>query len=208
MRRETRKRLNDKINNVGVRKTEKVLSDLAEHELINKEGRWDDLRFPLVGRRLDSAAGNLDYNYAEVGVDFAANSDDADNESLIFVAQMPHAWEEGTEIYPHLHWKQSQDNNVAWQLKYRMYTNGEAVPTTWVTVPMSTLKYTYTTGTLAQISTIPAIDMTGFSISTIIEFKLARIGASDSYTGNALATEFDVHYKTDSFGSEEEFLKY
>jgi hypothetical protein len=31
---------------------------------------WEDLRFSLIGRRLDTAAGRIDYNYDEVAVNY------------------------------------------------------------------------------------------------------------------------------------------
>ncbi len=60
------------------------------------------------------------------------------------------------------------------------------------------------------ISSFDAIDMTDCRISCLIIWKLSRIGgdASDTYGADARLLELDFHYKTDSFGSVQEFTKH
>jgi hypothetical protein len=60
-----------------------------------------------------------------------------------------------------------------------------------------------------QLTPFSAIDMTGFTLSAMIVFKLARVGgdALDTMPGDASLLEFDIHYQINSFGSQQEFVK-
>jgi len=168
---------------------------------------WDDLRFPASGL---NPPGPL-----------TAPSTDTDTGLLIFedaktqvvagVAQMPHAWAEGTEIRPHVHWLQPAAGNVLWRLEYRLIPayNGE-FPAAWTTINTATAVGTYPgTGTFVNITNFGAIDMTGFKISAMVVFKLSRVGgdALDTLADDVPLLEFDIHYQINSFGSREQFIK-
>lgn len=62
---------------------------------------------------------------------------------------------------------------------------------------------------LAQITSFAEIDGTGKKASSMLVMKLSRIGGdgSDTYTGDALMVEFDVHYESDGHGTQSEFIK-
>ena len=168
---------------------------------------WDDLRFPASGLNppgpisapgTDSDTGLLLF-------------EDAKTQVMAGVAQMPHHWQESSEIRPHVHWLQPAAGNVLWRLEYRLIPayNGE-FPASWTTIDNTTAVGTYPgTGTFINITNFGAIDMTGFKISSMVVFKLSRIGgdALDTMTASASLLEFDIHYQIDSFGSRQQFIK-
>lgn len=175
-------------------------------------GAWDDLRFPATGNRLDSSSTRYTFDFVNVGISFASNARYT-NEQLTYIIQMPHAWKEGTEIRPHLHWVQNQAASPNWLLAYRVYNNG-AVPGTW-TYTTSTPRLTYTGAGMIQISSFPDIILTGIDISGFIEVKLWRdtadtqgtLGIADPVGTSVLLKEFDVHYLADGLGSTQEYIK-
>jgi hypothetical protein len=177
-------------------------------------GLWEDLRFPLVGENAYTAGGRIDYDFDEVCLSFQDNARYPDDPSCAS-AQFSHAWVEGTDVEAHLHWLQTSNADPNWLLQYRYLPDGYA-PTGWqLAIPDVPRVFTYVSGTLCQITAWPTIDMTGYLISDTVQFRLFRdtadastlFGASDLYTGNALAVEFDVHHLRNSFGSENQWTK-
>lgn len=164
---------------------------------------WEDLRFPATRLR-QGATLKPDFNETEVTIDF----DDSSDETTYIIAQLPHAWKQGSEIRPHIHWIQNQNLNIPWSLQYRIQTNGAATTVPWTTITLDQQAYTYTSGDLNQINySSTNIDMTGCTLSCIIQFKLARDVSEDVYTGDAQVYEFDLHYQIDTLGSQDEFSK-
>jgi len=53
------------------------------------------------------------------------------------------------------------------------------------------------------------VDGADKTLSSIFTAKLTRVAgdASDTYTGDALLKEFDIHYQIDAMGSRQEFIK-
>lgn len=176
--------------------------------------QWDDERFPFTGQRIDVSGGRLDYNYSELGVDFQSNAL-YPNDVVGMICQMHHAWKQGDNICPHLHWAQNQNAVPNWLLEYRLYDNGEAIPAAWTQLTGTEL-FTYTAGTILQITDFGEIDASSLTgVSAFIDFKLYRdsnnasgqFAGADPYAGDALSKEYDIHYRRDSSGSKEEFAK-
>ena len=122
--------------------------------------KYDDLRFPAIGRNVDVSAGRIDYDFTELGIGFANNSRYTE-EVIGHIIQMPHAWAEGTAVNPHIHWIQNQEAVPNWMISYRIYNNGETPPVSWTQAIAAAPSLTYTSGSIAQISGFPSISMTG-----------------------------------------------
>jgi len=176
--------------------------------------RWDDLRFPATGARIDVSSGRLDYDYAECGINFQSNAR-YDNEPLCMVAQMPHSKKLGTEVRPHIHWDQNQAATPNWLLEWRWVNNGEQRGT-WQQEIYTNNLYTYLSGNLQQLTEFPALQPPlNESVSSLLEFRVFRdsnnssglFAGADPYSGSALFKEFDLHYQIDSFGSPQEYTK-
>lgn len=169
---------------------------------------WNDLRTSLIGRRLNSTAGTVSYDYTENAVVFAANGGITDsNDTAVWNFQLPHnvAF---TTFRIHMHFEQEDATNRTFTLRYRIQSNGEAKTTAWTTVTADTddSAFTYTSGTLNQILSIVSIDISsGVGLSDIIQCQMTR---TDSQSGTVKVTFVDAHYEIDQIGgSDSEFVK-
>lgn len=170
---------------------------------------YDDYDFP-VSNLTQQAGGKPDKDYNEDEWLF----DDGGTETVVGSKITKHSYQidlkEGqTELlwYPHIHWMQDGVNEPAWQLRYKLCPAGQAEGS-WVTISGSIPEFTYVSGSLHQISVLPTINVTGL-LNTAVEVKVqvSRLGASDSYAGDARFMGFDFHVPIDQLGSRTEFIK-
>lgn len=178
---------------------------------------WDDIRFPLVGQRLDVSAGRIDYNYDDCSVDFQDNAL-YDDDPVCFIAQMHHKKLLGSAIELHLHWMQNQDEIPNWLIGYRWINIGEALPLVGAEtlVAWTDNIATYSAGNIQQLTEFGSITKpVADTLSSILHIRLFRdtdndsllFAGADPYVGGAQAVEFDIHYQIDSLGSREEYVK-
>jgi hypothetical protein len=163
---------------------------------------WDDLLMPLV----QGKQGQTDkpaWDATNLGYLFPQN----DATQIIYLnCQIPHRWKVGSVIYPHVHFDQSVNATPVFKIDYKWSSIGAAVPAGWTTYTMDTLVKPYTSGTIHNIvNNATGIDGTGNGISSMLQMKLYR--QDNVYTGNCLATSFDIHIEIDSFGSDTEYSK-
>ena len=182
-----------------------ALKQTAEAEFLNDY--WDDLRFPAAGLSPPGPENAPTVNSTLGTLTFADDS----TRLVAGLAQLPHAWLEGSAIEPHVHWIQPAPGDVVWRLEYRvMPAVGGAFPDAWTTVTSSTGVSAYPgSGSWVQITRFPSIDMSGFGISAMVLFRLARLGAdsADTLASAVDLLEFDIHYQLDAPGSQQEFVK-
>ena len=165
---------------------------------------WNDLRFAAQNVFVNPITSKPDFDYDEVEFLF----DDAATETVVGVGQMDHDWKEGSRLYPHIHWIQEAAGVVKWQLEYKFWNSGDLVPD-WTTITTVEAAFAYASGALGQVSAFPSIDGADLSLSFNIKFKLSRLGGdgADTMVGDARFTEFDFHYRKDSWGSGELHIK-
>lgn len=169
---------------------------------------WDDIVGSLIGQRLSSTVGGVDYNWTENTVTFQSAGDITDEADRVGMnIQIPHAAIVDGSIDLHVHWEQTDAVAREFTIKHRIQNNGSAKNTTWVTTVVSTQaddKFTYVSGTLNQISDLVDIDLTGIGISSVVQFQIAR---TDSVAGDIEVTFIDVHAEMDTLGSRAEYVK-
>ena len=175
--------------------------------------RWDDLRFPSQGINAPGAAGDPDIEATTGLWLFADNL----TETLAGVAQMPHSWLEESTIVPHVHWQKTNGTSptgvVLWQFDYEIVNNGDVAAMNYPNQLQSTTVADGTpddgTANRVLISTFGNVSMRDKKISTLIFWKLSRIGGdvADTQTGDARLIEFDIHYMVDGRGSQLPFSK-
>jgi hypothetical protein len=177
--------------------------DAAGHmTMVGNATTFEDLIVPLTSTRV-GASTKPDFDETNVAYLFPQN--DA-TEKLFIIVQFPHAWKEGSTIHPHIHWQQASSSNVTWKIDYKWFNINAAVPGAFTTLTMDTLVNTYVSGSLHQISKSSAgISGTGLTMSSIMLIKLYR--QDNTYTGDAAAWQFDIHYERDSLGSNAEYVK-
>lgn len=167
---------------------------------------WDDLRFPVSGLSPPGPV-NAPTIDPETGLAIFEN---AKTNLTAGIAQMPHAWVQGTAVQPHVHWIQTTADDVLWQLEYKiMAAVGGTIPAAWTTVPSAHKVADFAGVPMPQITSFGEIDMTGYDISSMILFRLSRLGADalDTSAVDVSLLEFDIHYRVNSFGSQELFTK-
>ena len=183
------------------------LTEAGRREIADLLGsyRWDDLGNPVTAINPPGQASDPDIDPNDGSFLF----DDSATEIIFIKAQMKHLWKEGSELRPHIHWEQTAAGAVLWQLDYKFYNNGTLVPGSWTTIQTTEQVWTYSSGTLAQISPFPSIILPSAKISAMMKMKLSRIGddALDTMTGDARFTDFDINFIGSDRGSEREYTK-
>jgi hypothetical protein len=183
-----------------------LIYDNATQKWINDDSltvpRYDDIVFELTQTRVGSNS-KPDYDFTNIGLLFPRN----DVTEIVYITvQMPHAWQIGSTIYPHLHIVQSRNEQATFRMEYKWYDIGDTVPTTWSTYDMNTYAMPYTSGSISNIvKGSGGISGIGKGISSILKIKLFR--NDNVYVGDILADQFDIHILKDSFGSQLEYEK-
>ena len=178
-----------------IRQQDEIDKNKARLDSLNI-GEMTDLRFPAT-QTMVGALDKPDFDYTNIGLLFPENNE---SEAIYIVAQMPHSWQEGTTIFPHVHIRQTQATVPKFEMEYKIYNVGDTVPATFSNYVMDTGAITWTSGTIGQLIHGGAgIDMTGFTASAIILIKLYR-QTGDGYTGDVLFDEFDIHYQVSKLG--------
>lgn len=170
---------------------------------------WDDLANSLIGRRLYSNAGTVDYDYENNAIVFSQNGDITNvNDCVIWNLQKPHAAKDDSTLNMHMHYEQDSATDLEFTLRYRIQDNNSAKTTAWAEAVISTNTnnvFTYVSGTLNQICKFAEVDWSASNISATVQFRLTR---TDSAGGTVLVTFVDGHYATDQErGSREEYVK-
>lgn len=170
---------------------------------------WDDLANSLIGRRLTSNRGTVDYNYEENAIAFSANGDITNiNDCVIWNLQKPHGARSDSTLNMHVHYEQVDANDREFTLWYRIQDNSQIKTTAWTEVIASTNSnnvFDYVSGTLNQICSLSSIDWSVANLSSTVQFRMTR---SDSVSGIVLVTFTDGHVAFDQDrGSRQEFVK-
>jgi hypothetical protein len=170
-------------------------------------GVWDDLRFPAntIARPVANAAQVNDSYFSGQVLDFTSGNKD---QSVQLSAQLPHGWQEETDVCFHVHITGSSDTTgtVQWSFTYT-WSNIDGSVATESDVSVTT---DITKGNdfhiLADIADLSATDKT---ISSILLCSMTRMGtqAGDTYAGDIHLMEADFHWINDTAGSREELLK-
>jgi len=106
-------------------------ADVLNDVVMMNDNNWGDLRFPASAIRLGGAAPATHQGYKDGAVlAFASNPD----QFVYIVVQLPHTWDEGTNLLPHLHWTipvagaGGGAENVKWDLTYSWANYDAAYP--------------------------------------------------------------------------------
>lgn len=177
---------------------------------------WRDELQSLTGARLQSPASDIQENIAEAAITFETSAR-YPTDYVTTNLQLNHDWDPGTQIHPHLHWWQVSANVPNWIVAYRWQAQGGAKVTAWTNLIPSGHSFTYSAGTLNQITEFgPITPPAGYSeVSDIIQFRIYRdvtnastlFGGADPEAADVDAVNFDCHMIVDTLGSREEYIK-
>lgn len=168
---------------------------------------WNDMMMPLDG--VNNGANAAVYaSFGTSGVLKVRTFADASGASIddMYVnIELPHDWEEGTVVYPHLHWcpMDQTAGTIVVQANYGLTHQGiSAAP------EEGTLEFHGTCGVGEMwynkfANSTASLDLTGYDIGSQIIFRLFRDGnhASDNYAGAVGLFTLGIHYECDSDGS-------
>lgn len=170
----------------------------------------------VTGAQIDSPAGDFERIVAEASVR-AKTSASYPTDYITGNWQLNHDWALGTSIYPHLHWWQTTANTPNWIFAYRWQKQGSVRTSAWSNVAWTANGFTWTAGTLNQITAFGAIAApVGYGqVSDIIQFRLYRdytnvsglFGAGDPVAANQDIINIDAHIQIDTLGSRQEYIK-
>lgn len=143
----------------------------------------------------------------------ARNFVDNQADEIQFDVQMPHSWNAGSPIYPHVHFSPWITGTASVQaarfvLDYYWADVNGTFPT-----GSSTYQMTYTwTGSFQWKHLIATnaspLSSTGKSLSSILKCRLYRDNTVASNLGGKITfLYFDIHYEVDSLGSSQEYTK-
>lgn len=185
-------------------------ADGAWWGVLSTKPRWDDLRFPSQGINPPGAASDPTRSTTTGLLHFSGTQDNV----ITGVAQMPHAWKEGSDIHPHLHlqFPTANANTSRWKFEYDIanvnadFTNAYGVYTVHDTISVVNPN----NAKRQKLSSFSAISMTNRTVSSCIVWKISRLASSDAAdndTSEVVLIEFDIHYELDSLGSASEYTK-
>lgn len=167
----------------------------------------------LIGQRLESPSSRIIQSASEGAVYFK-DTTVLGTDYIGMTIQFNHDWDYSA-IYPHLHWWQASANVPNWILQYRWQVNGSAKSTSWTNVAVASHAFTYSSGTLNQISAFGSIDApSGAGVSTMLQMRITRdttnasglFAGADPLTGDVYGVFFDVHKQVNRLGSRQQYV--
>lgn len=177
---------------------------------------WRDELGPLLGQRLESPGSDIVQNLAEGTITFKSSAR-YPTDYVTYTLQINHDWLVQSACEFHVHWWQANAESANWLIGYRWQVNGQAKTAAWTLVPLTTQIFTYTAGTLNQISdgantiTPPA----AAQLSDIFQVRLYRdytnvstlFGGAETSGLDIEAMSSDMHRRSNTLGSREEYEK-
>lgn len=144
------------------------------------------------------------------GIDAYGFDGNATTESLSMVVELPHDFQEGTDVFPHLHWCGSSGaaGNVKWNMQYAICRFDEemgAVVSTSFTAANPGLGANGRA--VVRAGEFPAIS--GLKVNDLLRIRIFRNpgDAADTYGADAIYLQFGIHYVADQIGSAQKFSK-
>jgi len=207
--------IGDYFKNIGVGAGSDRLKIDEKGQILLEGGAsgFEDQTTSLKGKLLASTAGKADWDYDrhackfQSGGSIATAGDKVGDEN-----QYPHGAKTDGDVFYHVHWFQTDtyaNMPVQFTFRWRLHSNGAEEETSWTTAVVeanpTNNAFTYTAETsLLQITRLDTVDMTGASISALIDWEFAR---TDSETGDIYVKYVDPHVELDTIGSNTEYVK-
>jgi len=165
---------------------------------------WDDLRFPAQSINPPGTLDGPTVDATETGFPgtlvFVGNAD----RILCGVGQLPHSYQKGTPLRPHIHWSKltGSANAVTWELFIRILGFAGDAPGAWSSaLPVVTTIGDPTVTDQLLISTFGEVTMTDQRESSMFGWRLYRRGSTDADNASVRLFEFDVHFQIDKLGT-------
>lgn len=188
--------------------------------------RWDDLKVPVNSVKIKNTTEGASWEQfisgSGLSLLFFKEQTDANKVSdVVFTVQMPHAWKQGSAIYPHVHWSVDAEvgnDRVSWGLEYVWVNVGQQFNSATSIVygnGLATPNGTFISAREHVITPLTSITSTtngpSGTLSSMLVCRLFRNSSdagADTYDGGSVGLlEIDFHYEIDSDGSNQEYTK-
>jgi hypothetical protein len=175
--------------------------------------RWDDLRIEPTARSTGAKTPSFSAYKTTLFIYDFDNAAALSEKEIFYQVQMPHAWKEGTTIYPHVHWiprtAGTAGQKVRWGMEYTLAKPGATFGATVTQYGTSAGPGDITVQDNHIITSLGSIDMSGQTLSTVLICRIFRNSShvDDSFSGVCGLLYVDIHLLVDSFGSREEYNK-
>ena len=171
---------------------------------------FEDLRVPVLSTVKSTSNPPDDIQILGNLVTFGF--DKGKTEEVFFVAQLPHSYKTGSDIFAHVHWLPTTADNtgqVVWVLEYSWASHDQVFPSTSTLSSYTTVGTDDATAYEHRITDFGSIDGTGKTISSMLICRLYRDGgdSNDTYNADAALLEIDFHYEVNTLGSRQEYVK-
>ncbi len=182
-------------------------SDVLNDVVMMNDNNWDDLHFPVNAIKVGAANPPSEQAYkGSLVLSFPSNA----NKIVYVVVLLPHTWDEGTALFPHLHWTIPVSGagggaeNVKFDLTHSWANVGEAFP------GETTISFTRdiqdVTGDDHLTDEWASISATGKKAGTLILISIERdVSVANDYASDTYLLEFDIHFKKDRLGTYAKF---
>lgn len=171
-----------------------------------EDGYWEDLRFPAQGINPagSPAPASVDSSTFPGTLLFAGNTDN----HVGGVAQLPHSWQRGTAIRPHIHWAKTTtaSGDIAWRFRYTWADIGGTFGayTSWLSPTTGGVSHSNTADKHALTNFPEMAPATGIGESSMIIWELMRDVSEDAVGDAVRLFELDFHYQTNKSGTRSE----
>lgn len=196
------------------KETGKTVLELSYNDLQPKMGgnNWTDIR--VSGSSAKSGAGLKAPGFDKFRDDGAGSDgvftyafDKAAEEEVLFAVQIPHSYEPGTELRPHVHWSPGASEHTGtcrWALEYTIASYGKAFPVTKTIIMDDAGGGVAYAHQIADGADIPGTDI---KESAMLICRLYRdaTNAADTFDADAFLLEFDLHFKQNKLGTYPEY---
>ena len=172
--------------------------------------QWDDLRIvPGAFQFAGASDPNLsNWQPGGAGATFQVYEFNT-NDEVFFTCQLPHNYDIGTDLKPHVHWTprnrgtNESGNGVAWKIDYSLVdVNGTFSSSSTVNLT-DTCDGTDHKHQVSASGTISGLSITGVSAMLIIRLYRDGSDENDTWSTNTINNrpallEFDIHYQADT----------
>lgn len=172
---------------------------------------FDDLRVDAISTRTGQVAPTDETGFRGDNNHLVRNFVNNQADEIQFCIQMPHSWDK-TTIYPHVHfspWATSTGTQAAkFILEYYVSDFDNQFPASPATLPLTKTWTTNKQWFHLIADNNAGIDLSAYNISNILKCRLYRDNTVTNNFANKLTVlYFDVHFKVNSFGSRQEYVK-
>lgn len=196
------------------------IDEAGQVRLYGDATQYDDLRIAADATKL---GGSKDPNFEKIfdngsgsqGV-FSYAFDASTEQEVYFSIQLPHSWKQETDILPHVHWiakiNGAAGQKVGWGFEYTWANVAGVFGSTNIIYADANILNEDIIANKHYITAFSALSGTDKTFSSMLLCRLFRDAGStnttDNYPNDAILLEIDFHYQVDSFGSNQEYVKY